>query len=118
MMSRITVFLGAVFALLCGPLAHSAHAALTSASKVKITASAGKPDSDGKQVVTLMLKIEKPWHLYANPVGQEDFPGIPTTVSFPGKTATIEYPKGKKVPDPSDNKKFMNIYEGEITIKA
>ncbi len=46
----------------------SAHAEKTSADVVKATATADKPDADGKQTVTITLNIEKPWHLYANPV--------------------------------------------------
>src|SRR5262249_5349360 len=54
-------------------------------SKVKITAKADKPDDDGKQVVTINLEIEKGWHAYANPIGADDFPGVPTTVTVTAK---------------------------------
>jgi DsbC/DsbD-like thiol-disulfide interchange protein len=98
-----------------------AWAVTKSDSKVKIKASAGKPDADGKQVVTIKLKIEKPWHIYANPLGQTDFPGVETkvTVSARQKPAkvSIEYPKGKAYKDPS-GEGTIYIYEGEVTIKA
>jgi DsbC/DsbD-like thiol-disulfide interchange protein len=88
-------------------------------SKVKITATAGKPDNDGKQVVIIKLDIEKGWHAYANPVG-EDFPGLPTTVTITAKQkpakVQITYPRGKLVMDKDAGNHF--IYEGEVTIKA
>ena len=47
---------------------------------VKVTASADRPDADGKQSVTISLAIDKGWHTYANPVGLSDLADVQTTV--------------------------------------
>jgi uncharacterized protein YyaL (SSP411 family) len=88
-------------------------------SVVKIEAKADKPATDGQQTVTLTVKIDEGWHLYANPV-PKDFPGVPITVTFEGKNkpqdVKVDYPKGKTVKDPlvGDHQ----IYEGTIQITA
>lgn len=93
--------------------------AVTSESKVKIAATAGKPDDDGKQTVTVTIMIEKGWHLYANPV-PEDFPGIPVSVTFNAKkkpeVVKVAYPEGKKVKDPMLGE--YKVYEDKVVIKA
>ena len=87
---------------------------------VKAAAKADKPDADGKQTVTLTLDIEKPWHLYANPVGNEDLAEARTVVSFSAKDkiedAKVEYPAGKIIVDAAVGN--YKVYEGKITIKA
>jgi len=55
-------------------------AAPDSKDAVTITATADKPDADGKQTVTLTLAIDAGWHLYANPVGNEDLKSVQTVV--------------------------------------
>jgi DsbC/DsbD-like thiol-disulfide interchange protein len=89
-------------------------------SKVKISAKADKPDDDGKQVVTINLEIENGWHAYANPIGADDFPGVPTTVTVTAKKkptkVTIKYPKGNLVKDAMSGDHF--VYEDRATIKA
>jgi DsbC/DsbD-like thiol-disulfide interchange protein len=89
-------------------------------SVVKAEARADKPDADGKQTVTLTLDIEKPWHLYANPVGNEDLAEARTVVSFSAKdkieNAKVEYPAGKIIVDAAVGN--YKVYEGKITIKA
>jgi uncharacterized protein YyaL (SSP411 family) len=86
---------------------------------VKIEAAATKPDAEGRQPVTISLTIEKPWHLYANPVPPE-FPGIPTSVTFEsqGKTidAKVDYPKGKLVKDATLGD--YHVYEDQVKIHA
>lgn len=96
----------------------AAQAAKKSDAVVKINATAGEPGPDGKQVVTLTLKIDKPWHLYANPVPPE-FPGIPTEVKVEKvkpEDVKVDYPPGKLVKDAvvGDYK----VYEDQVTIKA
>lgn len=87
-------------------------------SVVKATATADKPDAQGKQTVTLMLRIENPWHVYANKL-PEDFPGRPTTVSVEAKTkpdsVKIDYPPGKPVKDKMFGE--YHIYEDKAEIK-
>lgn len=111
--------------LLCGLLIGAAvpgtaHAAKTSASMVKASAKADKPDASGNQTVTITLEIEKPWHLYANPVKNEDLAAAQTTVKISAKVkpeaVKVEYPVGKVYKDKIIGT-FM-IYEGTVTIKA
>jgi uncharacterized protein YyaL (SSP411 family) len=93
--------------------------AILSDSKVQVRATAEKPDAGGNQVVTLILRIEPGWHIYANPA-PPDFPGIPTTVTVEGKSkpesVKVEYPKGKLVKDQVAGD--HSIYEGTVAIKA
>src|SRR5262249_51633681 len=64
---------------------------------VKADARADKPGADGQQTVTVTLDVSKPWHLYANPVGNKDLADVETTVSVAGKAKVekVEYPAGK-----------------------
>ena len=56
-------------------------------SVVKATATASKPDADGKQTVTITLTIDPKYHLYANPVGNQDFDSNQVVASFKNGTA-------------------------------
>jgi DsbC/DsbD-like thiol-disulfide interchange protein len=89
-------------------------------SVVKATAKATKPDKEGKQDVTLTIKIEKPWHLYANPVDNEDFLNAQTVVTIKAKTkpedVKITYPAGKLIVDATTGN--YKVFEGDVTIKA
>jgi DsbC/DsbD-like thiol-disulfide interchange protein len=93
-------------------------APLKSDSVVKATAAAEKPDADGKQVVTLTLTIDKGWHLYANPVGSEDFASVQTVVKVKAKGALdnvkVAYPAGKEVKDATLG--AYKVYEDKATI--
>ena len=92
-----------------------------SAKKVKVRASASKPDPRGNQIISVTLKILPGWHLYANPVehNNETYNPNKTTLSLSSKVKLealkIEYPPGilKK-----DGKEEYKIYEGEVTIRA
>jgi hypothetical protein len=85
---------------------------------VKATAKAEKPGADGKQVVSITLEIDKEFHIYANPIGNEDLASNQTTVTLTGKGKLdkVEYPVGKVKPDKvvGDYK----IYKDKVTIKA
>src|SRR4029453_17155395 len=59
-------------------------------SYVKLTASAGKADAEGRQVVTVTMDIEKPWYAYANPVEHDDLEGSRTVVRIAGSKAKLE----------------------------
>ena len=86
-------------------------------SVVKATATASKPDADGKETVTIILTIDPKYHLYANPVGNEDFTSNQVVVSFgKGVTSKIDYPAGEVQKDKivGDYK----VYNGKATIKA
>jgi DsbC/DsbD-like thiol-disulfide interchange protein len=89
-------------------------------SEVKITAKADKPDGDGKQTVTVTIMINKSWHIYANPVGLDDFANAATVVTVTGKNkledVKVDYPAGTLVKD----KMLGNyrVYEEKVEIKA
>ena len=72
-----------------------------------------------KQVVTLTLIIEKEWHIYANPIGQENL-ATATEVTINGKTnpqtVKISYPRGKLEKNHVVGDHY--IYEGKVVIKA
>ena len=93
--------------------------AILSDSKVKVRASADKPDAAGKQALTVILSIDPGWHIYANPVAQ-DFPGIPTTITIDAKAKPqeikVDYPSGKLVRDQIAGD--HSVYEGTVAIKA
>lgn len=88
-------------------------------SVVKVEAKADKPDADGKQTITITLDIDRPWHVYANPVENEDLTGAQTVVSVASKVklddVKVEYPTGRLQ---KDNDEKFKIYEGKVTIKA
>jgi uncharacterized protein len=85
---------------------------------VKVKATADKPDGDGNQTISITLDIDKGWHLYANPIGNETLTAAQTTVKL---TSTVEdvkliYPPGTLVKD-TDVGDYRS-YEGKVTIKA
>ena len=86
---------------------------------VKVDATADKPDADGKQTITITLDIDKTWHVYANPVQNEDLTSAQTVVSVSSKgkleNVKVEYPAGK---DFGDKDEKFKIYEGKVVIKA
>jgi uncharacterized protein YyaL (SSP411 family) len=88
--------------------------------KIKASVDPEKPGDDGKQVVTVTITIDKGWHLYANPVGNEDLESSQTKVSVSGKEkledVTVEYPEGKEINDATVGK--YKVYEDKVTIKA
>jgi DsbC/DsbD-like thiol-disulfide interchange protein len=91
-----------------------------SSSVVKSEIKAARPDADGKQTVTITLTVEKPWHLYANPVNNKDLVDAQTVVSFgaksPVKTIKIDYPPGKV--EKSEVVGDYLIYVDKVTITA
>jgi DsbC/DsbD-like thiol-disulfide interchange protein len=107
--------------LLLGTSEHLLAQNKRSDSKVKATATATKPDADGKQTITVTLDIEKGWHLYANPVGFEDFEPNATVVTVTGKAkpqaVKVEYPPGDLHKD-DILKATYRTYEGRVTIRA
>jgi hypothetical protein len=87
---------------------------------VKATATADKPDGEGKQTVTVMLAHDTGWHTYANPVGLDDLAAAQTTVTITAKDKVevlkIDYPPGKVIKDKvvGDYK----VWEDKVAIKA
>lgn len=111
----------ATLALVLAALAGLAHAQLKkSDTVVKVEAKGDKADDDGTQVVTVTLTIDKGWHLYANPVDNEDFLANQVTVSVSSKNklqdVKVDYPAGKLVKDKTVGD--YKTYEGTVTIKA
>jgi DsbC/DsbD-like thiol-disulfide interchange protein len=111
----------AALALAFAALTGAAHAQLKTSDKVvKAEAKADKPSSDGTQVVTVTLKIDKDWHLYANPVDNDDLTDSQVTVAVSSKNkleeVKVEYPTGKVVKDKTVGD--YKTYEGTVTIKA
>ena len=99
-----------------------AGGATRSDSKVKITTKVEpeQPGADGKQVVTITLQIDEGWHLYANPVGSEDYVSSQTTLTVDAKVkpkdVKVEYPAGKEIEDKILGK--YKVYDDKATIKA
>jgi DsbC/DsbD-like thiol-disulfide interchange protein len=90
-------------------------------SQVKLTATAGKVDAEGRQVVTITMDINAPWHAYANPVHFEDLEAAQTTVKITSAAkladVKIAYPPGKLYID--DLRRYRHyIYEGKVEIQA
>lgn len=77
-----------------------------------------QPVKDGRQSFSLRMTIASPWHLYANPVGNENLLESQTDVAvfIGGKKAiaVVNYPTGKESTDASGSK--YGIYERELTI--
>jgi DsbC/DsbD-like thiol-disulfide interchange protein len=100
-----------------GDVAGQGAAGKKSDAHVKVTATADKPAADGTQVITVNLAIDKGWHAYANPAGNDA--AIPTKVTVEGKKADevkVDYPPpGKSVPDPDGN---LLIWEDSAAIKV
>jgi DsbC/DsbD-like thiol-disulfide interchange protein len=87
-------------------------------SVVKVQAEAGTANADGTVPVRLTLTVEPGWHVYANPVGQEDLAEQATTVTAGGKAKVegVEYPPGKLVRDKTLGD--YKVYENQVTITA
>jgi hypothetical protein len=89
-------------------------------SVVKVEAKAdNKPGADGKQTITITIDIDKDWHIYANPVKNEDLVNAQTTVTIASRVkledVKIDYPPGKPYGQGDER---HEIYEGKATIKA
>jgi hypothetical protein len=83
---------------------------------VKVNVEAGKPEPDGLQTLTVTLKVDDSWHIYANSL-PKDFPGVATNVKVYAKAnledVKIDYPEGKWIKE-ADYKAF----EGTVPIKV
>ena len=89
-------------------------------SVVKATATADKPDAEGKQVVTINIAMEGKWHIYANPSDNDMLVAAQTTVSVSAKEkpeeVKVDYPPGKVIKDKTVGD--YKVYEDKVTIKA
>ena len=70
--------------------------------------------------VVVTLSIKEGWHLYANPVGDENL--IPTTLSLaPDQPATlvkVTYPPGEEKALASSGPEKVALYEGSVELTA
>ncbi len=82
---------------------------------VQISTKLAKPDSEGRQLLTVKIAIEKGWYIYANPAGAAG--PIPTTVQVESTSALrnvqIQYPPGKLKTQAGEN---FQIYEDAVEI--
>jgi hypothetical protein len=111
------VFVAGLFAIAGLSALALAQGAKKSESVVRAKVTAGKPDADGKQVLTVTLIMDKDWHTYANPV-PKDFPGEPTVVVVSKAKAddvAVEYPKGRIVKDSMIGDYY--VYDDTVDIK-
>lgn len=89
-------------------------------AEVKVTAAASRPDASGKQTVNIQLVINKGWHVYANPIDNDQFTTLQTQVAITAQgkpaDAKVVYPQGvlhqdKVVGD-------YKVYENKVNILA
>lgn len=88
---------------------------------LKVSATATRPDAQGRQTVTVHFAIDPGWYIYANPVGtsNELFKNLPTLIriraaSQPG--VRVLYPAGVEHKD--KNFGTYLIYQGKLSIQA
>jgi uncharacterized protein YyaL (SSP411 family) len=102
------------------PKKESDGKARNSADVVAATATLGVPNKDGQRALTVTLKIDKPWHIYANPVEHDDLEGARTTIDVYADSkklaAKIDYPKGTAEKDMKAME--YRVYDGEAVIKG
>src|ERR1700722_15075312 len=116
------------FAGVCLVLAAVACIALTprggagagqSESHVKLTATAGKIDKDGRQTITIKMHVNDDWHAYANPVNNEDLEPNQTVVKVTSakklEDVSVAYPPGHRQ---MSGKESYQVYEGNVEILA
>jgi hypothetical protein len=80
---------------------------------VKMTVVADKP-AGGTQKILVMLTIEKPYYIFANPSGIPDFDE--TKLSVAGKAARVAYPVGELVKDEAIGD--YRVYRGTVTLQV
>jgi hypothetical protein len=116
------------FASICLVLAAVACIALTTRggavasqneSHVKLTATAGKIDKDGRQTITIKMRVNDDWHAYANPVKNEDLEPNQTVVKVTSakklEDVSVVYPEGHRQ---MSGKESYQVYEGNVEILA
>ena len=108
-------------AVLAGCLVPTANAGEgKGASVVKASATATKPDTEGRQSITIQLDIKEGHRILANPVQCADLVSAQTTVTIASakklQEVKIEYPPGKRKVLSGDE--VFYVYEGKIEIKA
>ncbi|MGE3803475.1 MAG: protein-disulfide reductase DsbD N-terminal domain-containing protein [Gemmataceae bacterium] len=89
-----------------------------SSAVAHVRATASKIAPDGTQTLTFTLTIDPGWHLYANPVRNEDLSSVQTTLRMVGpvEALSIAYPPGDEDQDPAVGS--FRVYEKETMIRA
>jgi cytochrome c biogenesis DsbD-like protein len=90
---------------------------LTSRSVVTVKARI-ENTAPGKDVIVLGFDVRKGWHIYANPVGNDDLESGRTTIKVVSTTPAkvqVDYPAGK---DRETEGAKWKIYEGIFEIRA
>jgi hypothetical protein len=85
-----------------------------SADVVKSVLKLGEKNAKGEQSFTLSLTVSPTWHIYANPVGDNDLLGSQTDITLAHGMIDAKYPKGKPITDSTGAK--YSIYEGTVEI--
>lgn len=91
-----------------------------SGNVVKVTAKLEHP-APGKDVVVVHFEVQKPWHIYANPIGNEGLAGSETSIKVLAKGAkanpkqSVDYPAGKDYVLLGEK---LKIYEGSFDIRT
>ncbi len=89
-------------------------------TEVKVSATASKIGTNGSQTVEVTLAINPGWHIYANPVENEDLGPSQTFVSVNAGTkpasVKVVYPKGDLKQDKIVGD--YRIYKNKVTIQA
>lgn len=90
------------------------------ADVVQVRSAATGVEADGQQRVRLALDIAADWHLYANPVENEQFAASATVVKFRSGDrdveAQVEYPAGEDAYQSGFG--AYKVYQGQVTIMA
>jgi Disulphide bond corrector protein DsbC len=107
--------------LVIGTLAVAAPAGGQMESHVKLTATAGKVDKDGRQTISIKMQIDPDWHAYANPVKNDDLEPNQTVIKVTGPKnkklddVSITYPAGQRH---MTGKETYQVYEGSVEFLA
>ncbi len=83
---------------------------------VKVQIKAGEKKGTTEEIV-ITVEVAKKWHIYANPVDNEDLTAAQTIVKVESKgkvNAEVKYPKGNVHKDKIIGN--YNVYEGKVTI--
>jgi hypothetical protein len=87
---------------------------------VRVYSAATGADEDGWQLVRLTLDIAADWHLYANPVNNDNLADSATVVKFRSGDAEVEakveYPAGGDAYESGIGS--YKVYQGHVTIMA
>jgi DsbC/DsbD-like thiol-disulfide interchange protein len=90
------------------------------ADRVQLSPSASAIAADGTQTITVTLKIDEGWVIYANAVGNEDLEEVRTVLNVTGERGleqlSVEYPPGDAITNPVGGN--YNVYTGEVSVKV